>query len=65
MAVAQNINRDTVLPALGLSAPKKLALRRDALKKLIGDRVLLPTGVINMGHPLVSAWLKNNEKKSK
>lgn len=65
MAVAQNINRDTVLLALGLSLPKKLALRRDALKRLIGDKVLLPNGVINVGHPLVSAWLRTNGKKIK
>ena len=64
-AVLQKIDRDTVLVALGLALPKKPAARRDALKQLIADRVLLPTGVINIDHPPVVAWLKTNRKKSK
>ena len=64
-ARAPNLDRDRVLIGIGMKLPKKLAERRDALKRLVADRVLLPTGVINIGHPVVAAWLTTNRKTIK
>lgn len=64
MAQLQNVDRDTVLAGLERSLPKKLAERREALKRLVLEKILLQTGAINIGHPAVAAWLKSERKKS-
>lgn len=65
LALAQAISRDAVLIGLERGLPKKPADRRLALKQLVADGILLPTGAINIGHPAVGSWLKLNRKTIK
>ena len=65
LAQLQNVDRDTVLAGLERSLPKKPTERREALKRLVLDKILLQTGAIDIGHPAVAAWLKTGRKKIK
>lgn len=65
MARLQGVDRDTVLKGLECPLPKKPSERMEALKRLVADKILLQTGLINIGHPAVAAWLMSNRKKSK
>jgi len=57
--------RDELLVAIDRALPKKPALRRDALKQLVTEQILLQTGAINISHPAVAAWLNANSRKKK
>jgi hypothetical protein len=65
MAKEQGLDRDVVL--LGLCRPlaKRPQQRQMELKRLVAEKILLPTGAINLGHPAVAAWLKINGKNKK
>ena len=65
MARLQGVDRDTVLKGLECPLPKKPSERMAALKQLVATKVLLQTGLVNIGHPAVAAWLKTNGKKTK
>lgn len=63
-AKLQNIERDMVLAGLNRPLPKRLPERQAALKLLVADKILLQTGSINFEHPVVTAWVSSNGKKS-
>ena len=65
LAQLQNVDRDIVLAGLDRSLPKKPTERREALKRLVLDKILLQTGAIDIGHPAVAAWLKTGREKIK
>lgn len=65
LASALAFTRDELLFAIGRALPKKPAPRRDALKQLVTDQILLQTGAINISHPAVAAWLDANSHKKK
>ncbi len=65
LASALAFTRDELLIAIDRALPKKPAPRRDALKQLVTDQILLQTGAINISHPAVAAWLNANSNKKK
>lgn len=64
-ANAQHLDRDVILAALGRPLSANQAARQIELKRLVVAKILLRTGVINVGHPQVAAWLKKNGKNKK
>lgn len=65
LAKRRKIDRNEVLIGISRPMPKKHRYWPEALKQLVADNILLPTGAINVDHPAVAAWLSSNGKKSK
>ena len=65
LASALAFTRDELLVAIDRALPKKPTQRRDALKQLVTDQILLQTGAINISHPAVATWLSANSNKKK
>ena len=62
LAVDRKIDRNTVLVATGCRLRQKAVERREALKRLVIDRVSLQTGVSNIDHPALAAWIITDRK---
>ncbi len=61
-AKALPLSRDAVLEGLKIALPKKIKDRAAALKVLVEQGILLPTGSINPDNRRVAAFLKQNQK---
>ncbi len=64
-AKALPFSRDTVLKGLEIDLPKKIKDRAAALKVLVDQKILLPTGSINPDNGRVAAFLKQKKKGGK
>jgi hypothetical protein len=64
-AKALSITRDALLKGLEIDLPKKIKDRAAALKVLVEQGILLPTGSINPDNGRVAAFLKQKIKGTK